>query len=311
MAEEEGFVEVSNEVPFRSIEAILVEEVKLSDEKYHIYCRRAFNGHSLEQEATLLVRTHADLQWLLAALAALPCLPLLPKLDSSSLLALLLAQPALHAKYECSLRAKVVGRFLRLATTLVVAHLKAVEEQCLQPLFIFFHENFTLYQNPIYFKSQSRPLSRVVGDYFWGKFAALTSRPAASEEVQKARAEVGAEREKLEGVRGRLGEYVGCLGRLQEEFMGERDHIRGKWNKCQELLLSYDNLVKYLLLVDEEVAETLARVEDRAAVEGLLQMYGKELQSEREAARKAGEQLMHEYVRVVCQEEIAISVAPH
>ena len=47
----------------------------------------------------------------------------------------------------------------------------------------FFHENFTLYQNPIYFKSQSRPLSRVVGDYFWGKFAALTSRPAASEEA--------------------------------------------------------------------------------------------------------------------------------
>jgi chorismate-pyruvate lyase len=93
--------------------------------------------------------------------------------------------------------------------------------------------------------------------------------------------------------------------------MGEREHIKGKWNKCQELLLTYDNLVKYLLLVDEEVTETLARIEDRSAVETLMQMYSKELESEREATRKAGEQLMHEYVRVVCQEEIVIRVAPH
>jgi hypothetical protein len=161
------------------------------------------------------VRTHADLQWLLTSLST-PRLPLLPKLDSSSLLALLLAQPVLKAKYEANLHGKIVARFLRLTTTIVLQHLKAIGEQYLEPIFIFFHENFTLYQNPIYFKSEAKPFSRVVGDYLWGKIATFTSKPAACEDVEKRRVEVRTEREKLEAMRARLGEYVGCLAKLQE-----------------------------------------------------------------------------------------------
>jgi hypothetical protein len=43
-------------------------------------------------------------------------------------------------------------------------------------LFIFFHKNFSLYQNPIYYKHDSPSLSSKVGSYFWQKYAQFTSK---------------------------------------------------------------------------------------------------------------------------------------
>ncbi len=44
------------------------------------------------------------------------------------------------------------------------------------PIFIFFHENFALYQNPIYFKEEKSTFSAKVGNYIWEKYALFTGK---------------------------------------------------------------------------------------------------------------------------------------
>ncbi len=46
----------------------------------------------------------------------------------------------------------MVQRALSIITTLILEHLKGLGDQYVYPIFIFFHENFNLYKNPIYYK---------------------------------------------------------------------------------------------------------------------------------------------------------------
>lgn len=46
----------------------------------------------------------------------------------------------------------MVDRALLLITTIILEHLKTLGEEYVYPIFIFFHKNFGLYKNPIYYK---------------------------------------------------------------------------------------------------------------------------------------------------------------
>lgn len=49
-----------------------------------------------------------------------------------------------------------------------------------------------------------------------------------------------------EQTRAKLADYTSYLGKLQEEFIGEKEKIRNQLNVVEKLLLAYENQVKYL-----------------------------------------------------------------
>lgn len=76
-------------------------------------------------------------------------------------------QPALRIEYEKRLKEKLVERALRLVNTIIFNHLRNIGGNSLHPLFIFYHKNFGLYKNPIYYKEDEASLSKKMGNYIW------------------------------------------------------------------------------------------------------------------------------------------------
>ena len=77
----------------------------------------------------------------------------------------------------------MVERALLLITTIILEHLKALGDEYVYPIFIFFHKNFGLYKNPIYYKEDSTPITQKVGSYFWETYAKLSGKQAGWEEI--------------------------------------------------------------------------------------------------------------------------------
>ena len=76
------------------------------------------------------------------------------------------AQP-IRAKKLKLLKERVLNRCLNLISTILLEHIRTAGDHYQTPIFIFFHENFALYHNPIYFKEEQKSLKSKVGNYFW------------------------------------------------------------------------------------------------------------------------------------------------
>lgn len=69
--------------------------------------------------------------------------------------------------------------------------------------------------------------------------------------------------------------------------------------------------LRYLDLVIEEAKETAVRAENqRIQNQEIIAAYGQQLKIEGKEARKASQQLLAEYVKVICDEENKIRIAP-
>ena len=185
---------------------------------------------------------------------------------------------------------------------MVLPHLKAIDEVFTTPLFIFFHNNFALYRNPIYYPEKGASLSSKMGNFFWQKYALFTGKGNSWQQLEGARNGLNEQRERLRVVSERLQEYVSQLSRLQEEFIAQKEKIRRRLAATQELQLNFAMQLRYLELVVEEAKETAARAEQQAyECEGLVLGYTKRVQLEAQEAGKSGKKLLGDYVRVVCQ----------
>ena len=52
----------------------------------------------------------------------------------------------------------MVERALNIVTTIILPHVKALGNQYVNRIFIFFNKKFGLYKNPIYYKEESTPI---------------------------------------------------------------------------------------------------------------------------------------------------------
>lgn len=58
------------------------------------------------------------------------------------------------------------------------------------PIFIFFHENFALYHNPIYYKREKVSIQKKVGNFFWEKYALFTGKGQSWENLEAAKKQI-------------------------------------------------------------------------------------------------------------------------
>lgn len=133
-----------------------------------------------DSEFVDIVRTEKDVLWLIENLNSSDQLPLIPRVDCENTISHLInlisgTQPSKIKKMRF-LKEKVLLRCLNIITTICLDHLRVLGEEYEKPIFIFFHENFYLYQNPIYYKESKIPLSTKVGNFFWQKYAMLTGK---------------------------------------------------------------------------------------------------------------------------------------
>lgn len=82
----------------------------------------------------------------------------------------------------------MVERALNIITTIILAHVKSLGDQYVYPIFIFFHKNFGLYKNPIYYKEESTPIAQKMGNFFWEKYAKFSNKAVGWEEIEKSKA---------------------------------------------------------------------------------------------------------------------------
>jgi hypothetical protein len=147
----------------------------------------------------------------------------------------------------------MVERALVIITTLLLDHLRALGDQYVYPIFIFFHKNFGLYKNPIYYKEESTPLTQKMGNYLWETYAKFNGKSVGWEDIEKCKVSISNEMAQFEQARAKLADYANLLSKLQEEYIGEKERIKNQLNLAEKLLLSYENQVKYLELVVEEI----------------------------------------------------------
>ena len=78
--------------------------------------------------------------------------------------------------FEKKLSEKMVERALNIVANIILPHVKALGNQYVYPIFIFFHKNFGLYRNPIYYKEESTPIVQKMGNYLWESYAKFSNK---------------------------------------------------------------------------------------------------------------------------------------
>ena len=108
----------------------------------------------------------------------------------SQLVGLISGEQPIRAKKLKMLKERVLKRCLTLISTIVLDHIRNAGDHFQTPIFIFFHENFALYHNPIYFKEQQVSLKAKVGNYFWEKYAMFTGKGNTWEQLDQPKAKL-------------------------------------------------------------------------------------------------------------------------
>jgi hypothetical protein len=100
--------------------------------------------------------------------------------------------------------------------------------------------------------------------------------------------------------------------KLQEEFIGEKEKLKKRARETEEIALNCEMQVKYLDLVQTEANEMAARIEQQKqhSFEKLTAAYCQKMQMEADEAGKLNGTLMCEYVKIMCDNEEMLRVAP-
>jgi hypothetical protein len=109
-----------------------------------------------------------------------------------------------------------VERALNIVTTIILTHVKTLGNQYVYPIFIFFHKNFGLYKNPIYYKEESTPITQKMGNYLWETYAKFSNKTAGWDEIENSKTVISNEMAQFEQTRSKLADYTGFLSKLQE-----------------------------------------------------------------------------------------------
>jgi hypothetical protein len=227
---EEDFVEVTNELPYREIKSIVIGSVGYENGKFAIGCRCDIEGSVGDGQT--LVRTWEDVNWLIDNIASNKKTYLAPRINNQTYLSMLYqkvsTQQATRFDFEKKLSEKLVQRALSIVTTIILTHLKTLGNQYVYPIFIFFHKNFGLYKNPIYYREESTPIVQKMGNYLWESYAKFSNKSAGWDDIEKSKAAISSEVAQFEQTRSKLAEYTALLGRLQEEYIGEKEKIKSQ-----------------------------------------------------------------------------------
>lgn len=81
----------------------------------------------------------------------------------------------------------MVERALNIITTIILPHVKTLGNQYVYPIFIFFHKNFGLYKNPIYYKEESTPIVQKMSSFLWESYAKYSNKSAGWDDVEKCK----------------------------------------------------------------------------------------------------------------------------
>lgn len=221
---------MTNALPYREIRSIKLASVTYENGKFSIVCRCDIEGSV--SDAQTLVRTWEDVSWLIDNISSNKKTYLAPRINNQTYVSMLYqkmsTQQGSRFDFEKKFSERMVERALSIVTTIILSHVKTLGNQYVYPIFIFFHKNFGLYKNPIYYKEESTPIVQKVGNYFWESYAKFSNKSAGWEEIEKSKAAISGEMAQFEQTRAKLAEYTGLLGRLQEEYIGEKEKIKSQ-----------------------------------------------------------------------------------
>lgn len=131
------------------------------------------------------------MKWLIDNIANNKRTFLAPKINSQTYLSLLYqkmsAQQGSKFEFEKKLSETMVERALNITTTIILPHLKTLGNQYVYPIFIFFHKNFGLYKNPIYYKEESTPIVQKMSSFLWESYAKYSNKSAGWDDVEKCK----------------------------------------------------------------------------------------------------------------------------
>jgi hypothetical protein len=143
------------------------------------------------------LRTWEDISWLIDNIVANKKTFLAPKINSQTYISMLYqkmsTQQGTRFEFEKKLSEKMVERALNIIANIILPHLKALGNQYVYPIFIFFHKNFGLYKNPIYYKEESTPIVQKMGNYLRESYAKYSNKSTGWEDIETSKEMISSE----------------------------------------------------------------------------------------------------------------------